>query len=48
MIFVIGVLIQTVCAFVPVAELNTIVLLGVTVIEPLTDGLIQGPLAVSV
>ena len=33
--FVIGVLIQTVCAFVPAGEVSVIVLLGVTVIVPL-------------
>ena len=47
-IFVIAVLIQTVCAFVPAAEVKVIVLFGVTVIVPLAVITPQPPVKVTV
>ena len=40
---VIGVLIQTVCALVPAAEVKVTVLFAVTVILPVTVSTVQGP-----
>jgi hypothetical protein len=49
-ILVTGVLIHTVCALVPAAEVNVIVLFGVTVIVPVavTGGFVQPPVVVTV
>ena len=47
-ILVIGVLIQTVCAFVPAAEVRVIVLLGVTVMVPVAVTVPQPPVSVTV
>jgi hypothetical protein len=48
MIFVIGVLIHTVCALVPAAEVSVMVLFGVTVIVPLAVIIPQPPVKVTV
>ena len=50
MIFVIAVLIHTVCVFVPAAEVRAIVLFGVTVIVPLAVFVppVQPPVIVTV
>ena len=47
-IFMIGVLIQTVWLFVPGAEVNVIVPSSVTVILPVAVGVTQGPVVVIV
>jgi hypothetical protein len=47
-IFVIAVLIHTVCAMVPPAEVNVIVLFGVTVIVPVAVIVPQPPVKVTV
>ena len=47
-ILVIGVLIHTVCAFVPAAEVSVIVLFGVTVIVPVAVIVPQPPVKVTV
>jgi hypothetical protein len=47
-IFVIGLLIHTVCALVPVADVRVIVLFGVTVIVPLVVIIPQPPVKVTV
>ena len=46
--FVIGVLIHTVCASVPTAELSTTVLFAVTVIVPVAVTTLQPPVRVTV
>jgi hypothetical protein len=46
-IFVIAVLIHTVCAFVPAPEVNVIVLFGVTVIVPVATIVPQPPVKVT-
>ena len=48
MIFVIGVLIQTVWAFVPIAEVNETVLFAVTAIVPVVVTVPQPPVKVTV
>jgi hypothetical protein len=47
-IFVIAVLIHTVCAVVPTAEVNVMVLFGVTVIVPVAVPAPQPPVKVTV
>ena len=47
-ILVIGVLIQTVCALVPAADVNVMVLLGITVIVPVAVITPQPPVKVTV
>jgi hypothetical protein len=47
-ILVIGVLIHNVCEFVPVGEVSAIVLLGITVMEPVAVTFAQPPVSVTV